>query len=232
MSGKISPILFLTFVRFVLYFTTMMSAYQNSSPSTRSQTIKCLTPAEVDALLSYLASHRPTYCPSITGPRNLLLVLLMLDAGLRVGELVQLTRMDLWIDASPVHALLLRSEITKSKKERYIPLTGKIQSAITALYNIPGSLYFNAHDQWVFPGRNRNTHLTTRQVGRIINNISHNALTRTISPHTLRHTFATRLMRTTSVPVVQNLLGHANLASTQIYTHPSQSDLTEAIRNL
>jgi integrase/recombinase XerC len=48
----------------------------------------------------------------------------------------------------------------------------------------------------------------------------------------LRHTFATNLMRTTNARVVQQLLGHKNLSSTQIYTHPNQQDLKKAIDSL
>ncbi|GAH96402.1 unnamed protein product, partial [marine sediment metagenome] len=55
---------------------------------------------------------------------------------------------------------------------------------------------------------------------------------REIHPHILRHTFATRLMSKTSMRVVQELLGHKNLSSTQIYTHPNNADLQEAIDSL
>lgn len=216
----------------MIYFSIMTSAYHNSDLPSLRQPIKCLSPEEINALLDFTREKSSFYCPRWQRPRNELIVLLMLDAGLRVGELVQLTRLDLWIDSSPVHALLLRAAITKTKKERYIPLTGRCQKAITDCQSRYWLFDWGENQTWAFHGRRHGQHITTRQVGRLINSVSSKAIKRTINPHMLRHTFATRLMRTTSAPVVQALLGHTNLSSTQIYTHPSESDLREAIMGL
>jgi len=75
-------------------------------------------------------------------------------------------------------------------------------------------------------------HLTTRQIERIIGNAGEKAFGRWINPHILRHTFASRLMRTVNSRVVQELLGHKHLASTQIYTHPNHQDLRNAIDSI
>ncbi|GAJ04418.1 unnamed protein product [marine sediment metagenome] len=74
--------------------------------------------------------------------------------------------------------------------------------------------------------------LTVRQVQRIITFAGKLSMGRNIHPHLLRHTFATRLMRNTSMAVVQQLLGHTNLSSTQIYTHPNGEDRKKAIDSL
>ncbi|GAH73030.1 unnamed protein product [marine sediment metagenome] len=58
------------------------------------------------------------------------------------------------------------------------------------------------------------------------------SLGRPVHPHILRHTFASRLMRTTNARIVQELLGHQHLSTTQIYTHPNQDDLKKAIEQL
>ena len=74
--------------------------------------------------------------------------------------------------------------------------------------------------------------ITTRQVERIILTASMKALNRPIHPHVLRHTFASRLMKRTNIRVVQQLLGHTSITSTQIYTHPDSDDLQKAINDI
>jgi len=87
---------------------------------------------------------------------------------------------------------------------------------------VPFAIYFNR----------AGLPITTRQVERIIKHAAIASIGRPANPHMLRHTFATKLMRITNVRVVQELLGHRNLSSTQIYTHPNQDDFAAAIRNL
>ncbi|GAI79438.1 unnamed protein product [marine sediment metagenome] len=74
--------------------------------------------------------------------------------------------------------------------------------------------------------------LTRRQVHRIISYAAISALGRSVHPHVLRHTFASKLMRVTNMRTVQELLGHKNLTSTQIYTHPNEQDKHKAIENM
>jgi len=62
--------------------------------------------------------------------------------------------------------------------------------------------------------------------------VSLDVIKRRIHPHVLRHTFATQLAKVTNIRVVQELLGHSSLESTQIYTHPDMNEAREAVNRL
>jgi len=161
--------------------------------------------------------------------RNLLMILLMLDAGLRVGEVVRLIVSDLYLQGSFVTTLTVRAEISKSKYERQIPLSFRLRTAIEAFSQHCCPLRFGWLDAPAFTTTNKFRAITARQVQRIVEQLSLKSIGRKIHPHVLRHTFATRLMAKTNIRVVQELLGHKSITSTQIYTHPNSTDLREAI---
>lgn len=193
---------------------------------------KTLTEEESTYLLIALSDPGGSRFNNARALRNTLMGHLMLNAGLRVGELVQLQVNDLLYAGNPVPVLLVLPSIAKTGKERSIPLTKTIQDYINQM-----NLHYWHHDPvspeiYAFYITDPRRHITTRQVQRIIEHASLRAIGRKINPHVLRHTFATRLMRKTSTRVVQQLLGHANLSSTQIYTHPNEADLRNAIDSL
>lgn len=164
--------------------------------------------------------------------RNYTMALLMLDAGLRVGELVKLLRTDLWFNSKPVTSLVVPAAITKTRLERIVPLTDRLHNAIEQMQGTRWSEP-DAHPTcYAFTKTCVNEPLTTRQVERIIRQAGLVALGRPVHPHMLRHTFASRLMRITNSRTVQQLLGHKQLSSTQIYTHPNADDLKTAIGGL
>jgi len=197
-----------------------------------SDSPKTLTAQETDLLLQGLLFSGHTHKKNLKGLRNYLIALLMLDAGLRVGEVTQLLTTDLWCKNSAVTALYVRSEIAKGKQERLIPLTRRIQLAIEPV-KLNWWSQSTIENPWAFtPTPSRLIPLSIRQVERIIRQASSESIGREIYPHILRHTFASRLMRTTNARVVQDLLGHKRLTSTQIYTHPNSEDLTNAINSL
>lgn len=195
-------------------------------------TPKTLTTEESDKLLGYLldlTKGGPSWRFTL---RTYTMAVLMLDAGLRVGELVQLELRDLYFKKTPVITLIVRPEIAKRKHERSIPLSQRAQDALHLywqeccwLENEPENCY--AFSKWHYA-----EHLSTRQVERAIRAAAIKALGRPIHPHVLRHTFATRLMRVTNSRTVQELLGHENLSSTQIYTHPNEEDKKNAINEM
>ena len=193
------------------------------------KTIPTLTPNEITNLLDYTMANHYTHSKHRQSVRNTAIILLMLDAGLRVGEVVQLKIGDLYQLNEPVKWLRIRASLTKTQQERCIPLNDAIQSAIAHL-NISYWPYYGLdHDNYAFTGASKSKHLTVRQVQHTIDRLSRASIKRSIRPHVLRHTFATRLMRTTNVRIVQELLGHRQISSTQIYTHPNQNDLLKAI---
>lgn len=195
-------------------------------------TPKTLNVTECHQLLDALLCKNGTKKQFRKGIRNYAMGLLMLDAGLRVGEVVQLLISDLHYGAGPVESLTIRPEIAKNKTERIIPLSERIRNAIVTLSDkVWKPLVF---DFYGFALRNHTTgqSLTTRQVERIVRKAALKSIGRPVHPHILRHTFATRLMRKTNARVVQELLGHKYMTSTQIYTHPNQDDLKRAIDQL
>lgn len=153
----------------------------------------------------------------------------MLDAGLRVGEVVSLTLSHLYFNTKPVRSLLLTSSITKNKKNRTVPVNLRLNVAISAYWNINTWLHdcHETYSAWGTP--ERSTPITTRQVENIMLRAANKSIGRPITPHMLRHTFASKLMNVTSMRTVQELLGHSNITSTQIYTHPNEDDKKKAV---
>lgn len=144
------------------------------------------------------------------------------SSGIRVSELVGLNGEDVDLLGS---LLKVRG---KGKKERIVPIGSCAASAIKSYLDI-ASVDLDKKSSPIFINRGK-TRLTDRSVRRIIlKYASRAALKKGISPHTLRHSFATHLLdRGADLRSVQELLGHAHLSTTQIYTHVSAKRLREA----
>ena len=164
--------------------------------------------------------------------RDLLMFLLMLDAGLRVGEVVKLIINDLYWGDNPVTSVLVRADIAKNKSERWIPTSQRLIEAIKACRQMVWLPAEKSEKDFAFSAGTNGKNISVRQVERIISSYGLKILNRKIHPHTLRHTFATRLMKKTNIRVVQKLLGHACISTTQIYTHPSEEDFRTAISEI
>ena len=191
-----------------------------------------LTPDECDKLLSHLQQPPDNNTSARIHHRNYTMALLMLDAGCRVGELVQLEQDQLYYLDAPVNALTILKRQAKNKREHTIPISDRLNVAIDKMNR---QWWINDHDhgtRYAFYATWCMRPLTVRQVQYIITAAGQMSLHRDIHPHLLRHTFATRLMRNAPLPVVQELLGHKNLSSTQIYTHPNDEDRKKAIDSL
>lgn len=193
---------------------------------------KTLTVTECHLILAALLIHGPSPGSRKRSFRNHCMAVLMLDAGLRVGELVRLRQHDLAFAGSISMSVLIGSGISKSRSERVVPLTSVAVSAIQHMVEYWWSTNSPSPDFFAFYQRDPLRPLTTRQVERIIRSAALIAFNRPVHPHVLRHTFATRLMRTTNTRIVQKLLGHRRLSSTQVYTHPTQEDLQVAIKGI
>jgi site-specific recombinase XerD len=130
-------------------------------------------------------------------------------AGLRVSEVVALKVGD--IDSK---RMIIRVEQGKGRKDRYVMLSPHLLELLRAWYKA-------ARPQgWLFPGMNPVNPMTTRQLRRACHAAAHMAeIGKPVSPHTLRHSFATHLLeQNTDVRVIQVLLGHAKLDTTALYT--------------
>ncbi len=196
------------------------------------ETPKTLTTDECKKLLTQLQLPCETDKQRSKGIRNHTITLLMLDAGLRVGEVVKLQSRHLYFNCQPVTSIIISAEIAKNKTERIIPVSQRLSNALKNHAQCNGAFDNLFYDKFVFYHGDPQLPLTTRQVERIIRAAAMKALGRPVHPHILRHTFASRLMRKVNIRVVQELLGHKSLTSTQIYTHPNQEDLKNAIDNM
>jgi site-specific recombinase XerD len=191
--------------------------------------LRTLDAAQQKSLIDFLTIETNAALNKVTWYRNACMILLMLDAGLRVAEVCGLRRNDLWFGQGAVIDLVVKAEIAKNGIERTVPLSDRLRESIRRLCLI----FWQGNDlpakiPAFFAVRGR-YNITPRQVQRIVKQITQTLLGVPFTPHSLRHTFATKMMHLTDIRTVQMLLGHASLTSTQVYTHPTLSDLRSAI---
>ena len=194
--------------------------------------IESLTDEEVQLIYAHFEETPTGTHAQHTQLRDAVIVLLMLDAGLRVAEVAKTRVSAIVFNGQPCSGITVTSEAAKLHKERSVPLTFRLQKAILAYYIKTLWGYEEPNNTFAFEGNYVGKHISIKQIQRIVARISKPAIGKQIHPHILRHTFATRLMRKTNIRVVQALLGHASISSTQIYTHPNNLDLKAAIEGI
>ena len=194
-----------------------------------AKTPKTLDSTQQHELLNALLRAGAPSKTATKGIRNHLIGCLMLDGGLRVGEVVQLKISHLYFNSIPVKTLVLTSDITKNHRERTVPVSNRLTNALRTFFSTFLLTDLNHETEFVFVSSYTNRPMTTRQVENIFNRAGEKAFSRHINPHMLRHTFASSLLRVTNMRTVQELLGHNHISSTQIYTHPNEDDKREAI---
>lgn len=197
-----------------------------------SSTPKTLNVTEQHQLLDALLSKNAPHKSFRKGIRNYLIGCLMLEAGLRVGEVVKLQMGHLYFNLKPVQTIVLTQDITKNHKERSVPVSTRLKDSLEEFFKIDPEFELYSSSHIVFCRNDFDGSITTRQVERIINAAGWKAFGRPVNPHMLRHTFASKLMRLTDMRTVQELLGHSSITSTQIYTHPNEDDKKKAIDGL
>jgi len=141
---------------------------------------------------------------------------LLYATGLRVSELIRLKKGDINLDGGFVVAMGKRS------KERIVPLGSYSRDAVKAYLDVE-----RPQGQYLFPNR-RGGMITRQAVWKIIRKYGVRLLRGKVSPHTIRHTFATHLLEGgADLRSVQVLLGHEDISTTQIYTHVDSKRLKE-----
>lgn len=194
-----------------------------ASPRVRRPLPKVLSVAEVDCLLREAEAQvaAPDLEPGERAMAQRLHVLLELlyATGMRVSELVELKRGAVMRDTG---YLTVRG---KGGKERIVPITDRARSALKSYLAtlLPGP--------WLFPATGEAGHLSRQVFARDLKRLAGRAGLSgdRVSPHVLRHAFASHLLAGgADLRVVQTLLGHADIATTQIYTHV----LDERLRSL
>jgi integrase/recombinase XerD len=156
-----------------------------------------------------------------TAVRNLALLELLYGSGLRASELVSLPRGAVR-PGQPF--LILRG---KGSKERLVPISSRADAAVCKWLKVaPGGVL------WLFPSGKR--HISRVRLFQIVRAMAADAgiSPERVSPHVLRHAFATHLLSGgADLRVLQSLLGHADIATTQIYTHVDSARLVELVNS-
>lgn len=194
--------------------------------------IDTLTNAEAETLLLCLRDDYFTNRIGLIRLRNVTMYLMMLDAGLRVGEVARLKLKNFMFAGLIATSVTITKEISKNNTERIIPLSDRLRAAMVEMTGTWWQGQLSVENTYAFTTCRSTKHIGVRQIQKIIKKASQKSIGRAIHPHILRHTFATRLMRRVNIRVVQQLLGHKSLTSTQVYTHPDNNDLENAIKTL
>jgi integrase/recombinase XerC len=186
------------------------------SPRREQKLPDFLTPEEVDRLLA---------TPDVSkwaGVRDVAILETLYGGGLRVGELVSLD-----LDDIDLRTGLVVVE-GKGSKERMVPVGRCAVKAVAQYLDTPAPKRKDANA--LFLNSTQGTRLSARSVRRMVTKHAVKAgLDPQTHPHSLRHSFATHMLTNgADLRAVQELLGHENLSTTQIYTHLSQEHLREA----
>jgi integrase/recombinase XerD len=184
-----------------------------ASPKARRGLPKVLSIAEVDHLLT-LAETEANAAAGAAAPASALRLYVMLEllyaTGLRVSELVTLRRSAVMRDAS------FLTVTGKGSKERVVPVNDRARDAVKAyVETLPAG-------PWLFPAGGEAGHLARQVFARDLKGLAARAGigAARLTPHVLRHAFASHLLAGgADLRVVQMLLGHADISTTQIYTH-------------
>lgn len=180
-----------------------------------------LTPNEVDALKESLDLSKPE------GHRNRAIIEVLFSCGLRVSELINLQFSQIYADERFLRVF------GKGSKERLVPISELALKEIEHYLPWRNSLKIKpGEEDYVFLNR-RGAHLTRTMILIMLKEQAQIAgIQKTISPHTLRHSFATALLEGgADLRVIQALLGHESIGTTEIYTHLSMQTLREEVLN-
>ena len=191
-----------------------------TSPSLGRHLPEVLSYEEIQKMIDSIDLSQPT------GHRNKAMIEVMYGCGLRVSELIGLQISDIYRNDGFLRIF------GKGSKERLVPI-GESSLKILFQYIEGARLHINPKPKFtdtVFLN-SRGTGLTRQMVFLIVKDLAEkNNITKTISPHTFRHSFATHLLEGgANLLAVQQMLGHASVSTTEIYTHISDDLLRETL---
>ena len=189
------------------------------SPQLGEHLPEFLTPQEVDQLKASIDVSKPE------GHRNRAIIEVLFSCGLRVSELVNLKLSELYVEEQYVRVM------GKGSKERLVPISPVALSELDDWFRCRSELKIKpGEEDYVFLNR-RGAHLTRTMILIMLKQQADEAgIQKVISPHTLRHSFATALLEGgADLRVIQALLGHESIGTTEIYTHLSRQALRDAV---
>jgi integrase/recombinase XerD len=155
---------------------------------------------------------------------------LLMYCGLRVGELCELTYGDLVFVNEELIELHVNAHVSKTGVGRSVPVPAMARYFLSVYFDwallssdpFPEVCY-------LFRGYSKRSYMATRSVRQLVMRCAFKILHKKVTPHMLRHTYATLLLKYANIREVQMLLGHKKLSSTQIYTHPNMQDLSKSV---
>jgi integrase/recombinase XerD len=189
------------------------------SPQLGEHLPEFLTPQEVDRLKASVDVSKPE------GHRNRAIIEVLFSCGLRVSELVNLKLSQLYVEEQYVRVM------GKGSKERLVPISPVALDELSDWFACRQQLKIKkGEEDYVFLNR-RGAHLTRTMILIMLKQQAEEAgIQKVISPHTLRHSFATALLEGgADLRVIQALLGHESIGTTEIYTHLSRQALRDAV---
>jgi integrase/recombinase XerD len=194
---------------------------------------RVLSIAQVDCLLACARAHMGGQAQPagkwLRAARLHCMIELLYATGLRVSELVALP-----VSAANPEAPMLTVR-GKGGKERLVPLNDAAKNAIQEYLRLLSASPRYRRSKWLFPSFGVEGHMTRQHFARELKGLAAAAglRARNISPHVLRHAFASHLLHNgADLRVVQVLLGHADISTTQIYTHVLDERLKSLVRDL
>ena len=194
---------------------------------------KILSISEVDGLLARALEQAENAeqppAARLRAARLLSLLELVYATGLRVSELVALPASAARRDQN---MLVVRG---KGAKERLVPLNQAAKHAMAEYLMLRGEAKGDAQSKWLFPSFGEQGHITRQHFARELKSLGQTSgiAPERLSPHVLRHAFASHLLHNgADLRVVQTLLGHADISTTQIYTHVLEERLKALVRDL
>jgi integrase/recombinase XerD len=198
---------------------------------------KVLSISDVDRLLTHAKAlgeaPEATASQRLRAMRLYCLLEVLYATGLRVSELVTLPRAAARHDA---HMIVVRG---KGDKERLVPLNETSRQAmadyLAAMEALKPAKKGAASPKWLFPSFGESGHLSRQHFARDLKELAAAAglAPRLVSPHVLRHAFASHLLHNgADLRIVQTLLGHTDISTTQIYTHVVEERLKSLVRDL
>jgi site-specific recombinase XerD len=159
----------------------------------------------------------------ITNTKHIVLLYILYGSGLRLNESLAVRVEDVWWDRNQ---LIVRGG--KGNKDRVVMLSQTLKQLLRK--------YFDEYmpQQWLFEGQDMMTQYSVRSVQKVVKNAAYKAgISKKVTPHTLRHCFATHLLDSgVQLPYIQALLGHKDVKTTMIYTHVTTQSIAHVVSPL
>jgi len=146
--------------------------------------------------------------------KHKLILKILYGCGLRVSEVIDLHKKDINFSEGLIHI-----KLAKGKRDRFVKLPEKLKEELGAYCKL-------TNEEILFPS-NRDGKLTKKTIGKIVENAARKAsIKKEVYPHLLRHSFATHLLESgVDLRIIQKLLGHSDIRTTQVYTQISQANI-------